>query len=288
MAALHQHSTVCAGMEYSDRADKLHKIASPPAVTAPSAQPAAASLPRLKKVALDPKAPVRIELDTDAPAFRKALEELADTLELPHDDDSEAMVRACAAVLEQKLSADARARAQTSPAATEKRGRARGKGRSGAPATFNLNDFPPGFDTGDETLNKVGKAGGCAGGCLRACVGEERQCHLTDTMKEKAAHANTGTLTHSRTLTRAHTHTRTHAHTQAAALLRLLYVSDLRRLQDEVNRLITSMQVCIFIYAFISAHAPYNMHACAHAYNQVRHTPGRSVCCVSVCWRAPA
>ena len=208
MAALHQHSTVCAGMEYSDRADKLHKIASPPAVTAPSAQPAAASLPRLKKVALDPKAPVRIELDTDAPAFRKALEELADTLELPHDDDSEAMVRACAAVLEQKLSADARARAQTSLAATEKRERALGKGRSGGPATFNLKDFPPGFDTGDETLNKVGKAGGCAGGCLRACVGEERQCHLTDTMKEKAAHANTGTLTHSRTLTHAHAHTR--------------------------------------------------------------------------------
>ena len=86
----------------------------------------------------------------------------------------------------------------------------------------------------------------------------------------------------------AHTHTRARAHAQAAALLRLLYVSDLRRLQDEVNRLITSMQVCIFIYAFISAHAPYNMHACAHAYNQVRHTPGRSVCCVSVCWRAPA
>ena len=216
MAALHQHSAVCAGMEYSDRADKLHKIASPPAVTAPAAQPAAPSVPRLKKVALAPKAPVGIELDTGAPEFRKALEELADTLELPHDDDSEAMVRACAAVLEQKLSADARARAQTPLAATEKRERALGKGRSGGPATFNLKDFPPGFDTGDETLNKVGKAGGCASGCcVRACARSD-SATLADTMKEKAVHAHTGTFTLSRTLTRAHTHTRTHAGSRLA------------------------------------------------------------------------
>ena len=79
---------------------------------------------------------------------------------------------------------------------------------------------------------------------MRACARSD-SATLADTMKEQAVHAHTGTLTLSRTLTRAHTHTRTHARTQAAALLRLLYVSDLRRLQDEVNRLITSMQVRI-------------------------------------------
>ena len=79
-----------------------------------------------------------------------ALEGLADTLQLPHNDSSEAMVRACTAVLEQKISADARARAE----ARSDRNKAKGR-QQPAPNKFSLQDFPPGFDTGDEQLNKV-------------------------------------------------------------------------------------------------------------------------------------
>jgi hypothetical protein len=91
---------------------------------------------------------VRIKLDVDTPEFREALEGLADTLQLPHNESSEAMVRACAAVLEQKISAAARARAETAKVARKGR-------QQSAPKKFTLQDFPPGFDTGDEQLNKV-------------------------------------------------------------------------------------------------------------------------------------
>lgn len=169
------------GMEYSDRADTLQKLVTAP--SAPTPQAAAARAPQPKQVshkaASQAQTPaVKIQLDIETPEFRKSLEGLADTLGLPHDDSSEAMVRACAAVLEQKLSAAARERAEAAAA----KGKSRQQGQHSAPKTFSLKDFPPGFDTGDEQLNK------------------------------------------------------------AAALLRLLYVSDLRRLQDDVNSLIASMQ----------------------------------------------
>jgi hypothetical protein len=62
------------------------------------------------------------------------------------------MVRACAAVLEQKISAAARARAEAAAAA---RSKGRQQGQHNVPKQFSLKDFPPGFDTGDEQLNKV-------------------------------------------------------------------------------------------------------------------------------------
>ncbi len=182
------------GLEYSDRADALQKIVEPPQKkSAPTPGPtnrspasAAHTTPAARQAG-----EVQIDLDVDTPDFRQALEELADILGLPHNDSSEAMVRACAAVLDQKLSAAARQRADTAAAAaaavaaaaagTGKR-RLAGQQSVRVPRTFNLQDFPPGFDTGDMELNK------------------------------------------------------------AAALLRLLYVSDLRRLQDEINSLIASMQ----------------------------------------------
>ena len=179
------------GLEYSDRADTLQKIVDPPkkkttpspGPTAPSPASAAHTSPAARQAG-----EVQIDLDVDTPDFRQALEELADILGLPHNDSSEAMVRACAAVLDQKLSAAARQRADAAAAAAAAAAAGTGKRRLAGqqsvrvPRTFNLQDFPPGFDTGDKELNK------------------------------------------------------------AAALLRLLYVSDLRRLQDEINSLIASMQ----------------------------------------------
>jgi len=90
---------------------------------------------------------------------------------VPKDHSAEAMVRACASVLKRKLSAEALAKATA----------VKGGGNKGKRA-FSIDDYPPGFDTGDRELN------------------------------------------------------------QAASLLRLLYVADLRKLQDEVNTLISQMQ----------------------------------------------
>jgi len=141
------------GREYSDRADWLQKLVAAPAsaaATPPDAQP--------HKYIQAPSPPaqtpaVKIHLDTDTPEFRTSLEGLADTLRLPQNENSEEMVRACAAVLEQKLSAAARARAQVAAAS---KGKGRQQGQHSAPTVFSLKDFPPGFDTGDEQLNKVG------------------------------------------------------------------------------------------------------------------------------------
>jgi len=156
------------GMEYSDRASKLSKIIAPRlAPAAPTHAPAAAAAPAQAKESLP-----EIELDAESPEFVEALHKLAATLGVPEDDSAEAMVRACAGVLKRKLSAEALAKA----------GSSQGGGKSKRRKAFDVKDYPPGFDTGDEELNK------------------------------------------------------------AASLLRLLYVADLRKLQDEVNALISQMQ----------------------------------------------
>jgi hypothetical protein len=82
------------GIEYSDRVEELQQIQPPPAEFGSSES----------SVVCKEKP---IELDVDSADFKSNLHELAECLGVPKDDSIEAMLRACAAVLEQKFTAGA-------------------------------------------------------------------------------------------------------------------------------------------------------------------------------------
>ena len=87
------------GMEYSDRADDLQKF-----------QCEAADDKHEKGIITEGdvgSSDQEIELDLDSPEFKLNLGDLAECLNIPKDDSTEAMLRACANVLEQKFSAQA-------------------------------------------------------------------------------------------------------------------------------------------------------------------------------------
>jgi hypothetical protein len=85
------------GIEYSDRAEELQQI---------QAQSAEICSSGCKESPVPCKEPT-IDLDLDSADFKSNLKELADCLGVPQDDSIEAMLRACAAVLEQKFAAGA-------------------------------------------------------------------------------------------------------------------------------------------------------------------------------------
>ncbi len=82
------------GIEYSDRVEELQQIQPQPAELNNSETSVASKEPN-------------IELDLESPEFRRNLNELTECLGIPKDDSVEAMLRACAAVLEQKFTARA-------------------------------------------------------------------------------------------------------------------------------------------------------------------------------------
>ena len=85
------------GMEYSDRADELQKI------EVKSVEPCIGAGTR----SVDLVNEDLIEVDIDSPEFKQNLNILAEALDIPKDDSVEAMLRACATILEQKFSAKA-------------------------------------------------------------------------------------------------------------------------------------------------------------------------------------
>jgi hypothetical protein len=80
------------GMEYSDRAEDLQKVRS----QEKDAEQHSGS-------AIEISSEQEIELDLDSPEFKNNLNALAESLGIPKDDSIEAMLRACATVLEQKF-----------------------------------------------------------------------------------------------------------------------------------------------------------------------------------------
>ncbi len=84
------------GIEYSDRVEELQQI---------QPQPAEFGSSSCHERSVACKEP--IELDLDSADFKSNLNELAECLGVPKDDSIEAMLRACAAVLEQKFTAGA-------------------------------------------------------------------------------------------------------------------------------------------------------------------------------------
>ncbi len=84
------------GIEYSDRVEELQQI-----------QPLSAEFGSsgCNEISVASKEP--FELDLDSADFKSNLNELAELLAVPKDDSIESMLRACAAVLEQKFTARA-------------------------------------------------------------------------------------------------------------------------------------------------------------------------------------
>jgi hypothetical protein len=95
------------GMEYSDRVDELQKVQ--PMHQIENQKKAQQDTEKLKTAARTKieEDDVKIELDVDSPEFVENLNKLAHCLGVPKDDSKEAMLRACAAILEQKFSARA-------------------------------------------------------------------------------------------------------------------------------------------------------------------------------------